>query len=490
MTINDILLKEPFTRIIPSAIPYGDSAITDGRMIQVHNPKDIYRTVSQSLFLQEYFVTGHRIFNDVYYPNRIKQSEDGETYIHEVERVGIPFQKVIVTKRLAHLCGNNIEFSAPGNRDEVSFTQFKEGWIDKNMEIAFFKSAKSEMITGDCAFCGYMDSRGKFNYRIFSYLNGDILYPHLHPITGEISTFGRRYSQVDENGDSVPYLDVWDEKYVVTYRKASENFLANLKRKMFGGEDWIEVERYVHGFPFVPVTYHRSANGPAWSFVQDLIDKLELAISHLAENNKAYAFRILFLKGDNIDVKYDSDGLPNTIMADEASDARFLEKADVASSFDSQIKWYLQWIFMGSFTVMPPEVKSGDLPGVAIKLIYSPAVEQAMEEAMEWDGYIDGMTRIFKYGYGREIKKAAQFDNMTVRGEIIPYVHQNTSEIVNILNSSVLAGTLSQRTASQKHPEAVTGEIERIQSEAKEELNAPLSVGENKNNMALELNNQ
>lgn len=31
---------------------------------------------------------------------------------------------------------------------------------------------------------------------------------------------------------------------------------------------------------------------------------------------------------------------------------------------------------MGSFVVMPPEVKSGDLPGVAIKLIYSPSLEK------------------------------------------------------------------------------------------------------------------
>lgn len=477
MKIEEVVLKEPFKRIKPSPMVDDTLGPSDGRLQRVSQGVDLYDIVSQDSFLREYFVTGHKIFSPAYYCDRIKQDDKGKSYIHFVERVGIPFQRVIVTKRLTHLCGNNIEFKAPGSSEDL-VTEFKNGWIDKNMEIAWFESAKSAAITGDCAFCGYFDSEGRFRWKTFSYLKGDILYPHHNPVTEELEIFGRQYKQLDEDGNSVDFLDVYDNAYVTTYRRGGGGFWGNIKRKLWGSE-WEQVgEPIAHGFPFIPVSYHRPMDSPIWSPVQDLIDKLEIAISQLAENNKTYAFRLLFLKGDNVSTVIDASGQPTAIVGDENSDAKYLDKADPSSSFEAQIKYYLQWIFMGSFTVLPPEVKSGDLPGVAIKLLYSPAIEVAMEESQEWDSFIDSMVRTFKVGYGKEKKMSAQFDNMNVRGEIIPYVHQNDAEIINNLNSSVLAGTLSARTAASKHPEAAADEWDRIEEEKQMELSAAAEIAE------------
>lgn len=125
---------------------------------------------------------------------------------------------------------------------------------------------------------------------------------------------------------------------------------------------------------------------------------------------------------------------------------------------------------MGSFTVLPPEVKGGDLPGVTIKLLYSPAVEKAMEDAQHWNAAIDKMVSIFKFGFGIETKKSAQYNNLPVRGEIIPYVHQNDQEIIANLNQSKTMGTLSTETTSEVHPYANNDEFTRITKENEAEF--------------------
>jgi len=189
-----------------------------------------------------------------------------------------------------------------------------------------------------------------------------------------------------------------------------------------------------------------------------------LAVSQLCENNKAYAFRIMFIKGDG-DIQKDADGMPSVIIGDADSDAKFLEKADASTSFELQLKILEKYILMGSFTVLPPEVKGGDLPGVTIKLLYSPAVEKAMEDSQHWNQALDDVVSIFKFGFGVETKKSAQFNNLPVRGEIVPYVHQNEQEKANILNQGRTMGNLSTETGAPQYPFAANDEFARITKE-------------------------
>ena len=496
MTIKEILLKVPFRRIMPSPNSSGVYGYSSGEMRDVPPDDSQYEIISQSEFLREYFITGHKIWNPSYYADRIKTSDDGKRYIHYVERNAFDFQQVIATKQLIHLTGNPISFvnsnSSQIENQKDLLVDFKQGWIKKNMEVAWYKCAKSEKITGDTAFVGYFDENKKFNWRVLSYMNDEILYPHENPMTGRMEVFGRKYKQYADNGRIVELLDVWDNKNVTTYIKNSTGTILQQLKKVFGGEDWsVFKEPTPHGFPFCPVSYKRNFDGACWSPVQDACDKYELAMSQLSENNKAYAFRILFLSGDNVNVNFDSYGQPTAISGDKDSNAKFLEKADASDTFKTQLDILLTEIFRGSFTVLPPEVKSGDLPGVAIKLLYSPAVEKAMADANEWNEFIDSTVEIFKYGYSVEVGKVAQYAAFDVRGEIIPYIHQNEAEIINNINSSVLAGSLSKQTSSEKHPYGASDEETRLKNEAREELKAAASVQaevQNKNNQAREAN--
>ena len=150
---------------------------------------------------------------------------------------------------------------------------------------------------------------------------------------------------------------------------------------------------------------------------------------------------------------------------------------------------------MGSFIVLPPEVRSGDLPGVAIKLIYSPALENAMNDAHEWNDFIDGVFELFTYGYGIEKKMSAQFTRLNAHAKIEPYIHQNVAETIQLLSQSVMSGVLSVETAIEKNPFSMTDEQKRVLVEKNEEamqtpvLPAQPQSGMNPHNIAIQKNN-
>ena len=494
MTPKEILLKEPFKRINPDVLGsswniYGD----DGSLRSVAPSNATYQIVTQDDFLREYDPSGHRIFDRNYLMDRIKTDDQKRTYIHYVERNAFAFQSVITTKRLTHLFGNPIRFinssANPTSEQDLLMRDFKQGWAKKNMEEGIFACGKSEAVTGDAAICFYLD-KGIIGYKTFSYQNGEILYPHYDRFTGKLNLFGRQYKSYGNDGITIvnEYLDVWDDRNITTYQRTN-NFSTKVKEAI-GFDGWTLVgEPKSHGFQRIPVAYKRNAVGACWSLAQDSIDKYELAVSNLSENNKAYAFRILFLKGEQINAVAGGDGGVGLITGDKDSEAKFLERADASSSFELQLKILRQNIFTNSFSVEPPEVKGGDLPGVTIKLLYSPAVEKALEDAKFWNYFIDDCVELFKYGYGIETEKTAQYEAFDVRGDIEVYVHQNIAEQTTILSQSVLAGIMSVQTASERHPMGANNEFEKIRKEAKEksDMEAEVKANENADNIAKEV---
>ncbi len=265
------------------------------------------------------------------------------------------------------------------------------------MEIAFYEYAKSVKITGDAAIVFYMNE-GKVFTKNLSYFDGDTLYPHYDSITGQMTLFARRYSDYDEEGkELISWVEVWDNKKMYRYRQDKRGIAGaiNKVKQYFGIEGYTLVEEHDHGFTECPVVYYRDKHGACWSFSQDNIDKYELAISHLCQNNMAYAFPIMLLKGEDVEIQGDMYGAVKAITMGKDDDAGFMNRPEASQSFELQINTLLKMIFMGSFVVMPPEVKSGDLPGVAIKLIYSPSLEKAMIDCKEFDEW-DRIMREYK----------------------------------------------------------------------------------------------
>lgn len=480
MAVKEILTKRPFTRVLPDGYMEGRT-VKGTEKLSFYNDTLTYKIVSQSDFIREYEPSGHKINSPEYYPDRIKYDEVNKVHIKEkVVRVAFPFQMIISVQQLIHMCGNDIHFeltdSKVSDENREMFLDFQKGWLNKNMEIAFYYFAKSVKITGDGAIAFYLKN-GKVYTKNLSFLEGDILFPHYDPLTGELDVFARKYSDFDEEGEEITsWVEVWDNSYLRRFKqdkKGIKGTINNLK-EYFGIEGYSLVEESRHQFNVCPIVYHRAQEGACWSFSQDSIDMYELAISHLCQNNMAYAFPIMVLKGDEVKIEGDIYGAVKAITMGKEEDAGFMSRPDSSKAFELQINILLKMIFMGSFVVMPPEIKSGDLPGVAIKLIYSPSLEKAITDAKEFDKSIDTMIKLFKFGYGIESGKSSKFAGMNIFGWIKPYVHENTAELINNLVQSVNAGFLSKESASELSGFGMNNEFDRIVLEVKKEQEADL----------------
>lgn len=482
----EILRKEPFKRIAPDARP--TKRITSGTTPYYYPPENTsWEILSQADFLREYDVAGHKINSTQYYPNKWTKDENGNHIEQIVSRVALPYQSIITTKHLVHLCGNDIEIKLsnpfPSDQEEELRSFFKQGWIDKDMEVAWYGCAKSDKITGDTAFCAYLNE-GKFGYVVFSYLNGDTLYPHYDRF-GNLSVFGRRYSKYDEKGkEYAQYLEVWDDRFMYRYKCDQKGIrgAVNSVKKWFGLDGWREIEPpEPHNFNRIPIAYHRSG-APCWGPSQDNIDAYEMAISQLCENNKAYALRILFTKGQSIDMKATIDGRPLAIDSTSSdADAKFLEPADSSASFELQLKVLDENIMRGAFAVRTPEVKGSDISGLAVKLLFADAYQRALLDSIEYDGFVNDMIELFKYGYGVETSRITDFSRLSIKGNIVPYMYLSETEEVSNLVQLKSVGILSGRSASEAANRigyGVNAEWMRVLKEEREKIVAGNTVQE------------
>ena len=210
LNIREILTKKPFftissTRNVMSMTPVTDKHNT----VDKDNDKALYYILSQEEMLRQYYPSGHKINNELLFPDIWKKDpETNKWYKQSITRCALAFQQIITTKHIIHIVGNDVQFEL--SEDEKSSQKngldgeleasielqdddstkllsiFKSGWIDLDMEIRFYEAVRSYMITADCAIVGFIQKDGTPSFRTFSFLNDDKLYPHLNSITGEM----------------------------------------------------------------------------------------------------------------------------------------------------------------------------------------------------------------------------------------------------------------------------------------------------------------
>lgn len=487
--VRKMLVRKPFFELTPdgymSHFTVRDK-VSSKEGIEMPDDTMYRRVKTQEDFLREFYPTAHRIFDKAQYPDIWKQNPvNKKWYCQEITRTAFAFQQLIHTKHVLHLTGNDIQFELSNDEhgDDCEECQdllnkFKKGWLMHDMEIRFFEAVSAYMKVAECAIVGYFDEKGKFGTRTLSYDNGDTLYPHFDSLTGDLVCFARKYYDYDDDGNKkTEWVEAWDDKKFYRFKKSVKDGKVKevIKRiaKVFGIDDYTCVEEKEHGFQFVPVAYARNDDGPCWHMVQKNIEDYEEAFSYLCENNKAYAFPILKLKGDgdDIEIQGDNNGAAKVIaIGDPDGDAAFLDGTDASDAFATQLNKSYDLIYELSFTVKPPELKSGDLPGVAIKLLYSPAVEMAMNDSQKLTPFLSKLVRICKFGIGTEENCMATMTGLEMNYWIEAYIHQNDSEQTTNLATAVQNGFLSKQTASERNTKySKNDEFERILREKKEE---------------------
>lgn len=490
--LRELLVKKPFVRTLPDgAYRHGEIC---GKVEMRPVPKDTIRRkiVTQEDFLRELDPLGHAINDRKLYPDIWRQNEeDGRWYVEEIPRYAIALQQIILLKHMTHLCGNDIRFELSDKTvsDEKTaiYNEFVSGWANKNMEVAWYKFCKSVKSTGDSAIVGFMDN-GKFGWKVLSFTDGDVLYPHYDKYTGRLSVFARRFSDYDEKGESVKeYVEVWDDSNYYRFVKdlKGDNAVKDLAIKvlrMFKLDGYKLEESKPHNFESIPVCYHKCEFGPCWTFSQESIENYEISFSNLAQSNHDFGLPIMYVKGEGSqeitgsDLSYAS----KVMILPSDGEMGFLNRQDASAAYKTELDTLEDWAYKQSFAVKTPELKSGDTPGVSLKIMYSDAYEKAMDDSHEYDTALDKLVEFFSFGYGVECGKQLAFKNTNIRHYIDPYIHLNVTELTTNLNTSVTGGFLSRQTAAEKSPYSTPNEWERIQREKKEEQMQELLLQEQK----------
>lgn len=481
---KEVLSRKPIYKVMPSDSNIKFETYQGSGMSEPDDPLKL-QIYTQSQMLREYYPSAHNINNPILYPDVWKEAPipgkpNQKRYFRQpITRVSLAMQRVIKTKRNTHICGNDAQFELASNEqdekkvldDTLSLLEFREGWLTMGMEQRLYEAVDSINTVADAAIVGYFDEDGEPHTKVLSYLKGDKLYPHYDSITEEMVLFARKYYDLDDNGKrTTEWVEVWDDKYLYRYKRDVAGTSAMLK-EIFGLNGFKMVgEPKEHGFPFIPVAYHVNPEGPAWAFSQDTIEKYEEAMSYFFENNKAYAFPIFYAKGKGVKLSGNMNGSVKAVaITDPKGEAGFLKQEDVSNSYNTLLIKLYDLIYEQSFSVKPPELKSGDLPGVAVKLLFSPAIEQAIADVHRLQDFLEQIVRIVKYAWGFKINKAATLMALPLNAWLEPYIHQNDSELMQNLRIGVQDGFISKQTASERASKYTKNdETDRLLKEYKE----------------------
>ena len=478
MSPTQILRKKPFSVPIPSGAVGNAPAIAPGTVYV--NPLDnvSYERRTQADFVREFHPSSHKINNIKYYPNTMFVNKETGAYQAKVRsRIAVGFQQYIHLQRKEALLGNNVGMRlVSGATDEAKIAllaEFREGWEEKDMEVAINDAIDAAFSVADSAVYVYMDDK-KVMWRVFSYNNGDVLYPHYDTLTGEMTLLGRLYTQSDWDGNVNQYLDVIDKTHFVTYRQKES------------AESWeMEGEPKPHGFPFCPVAYHRNDSGPVWTASQSLIEGYEISISQFSENNAAYALRILYTLGGDFELMTNTDGTPSRIDSiDPNAKVGFLEPAAGADgAFVKQLDLMKKEILRGSFVVETPEIKSGaDISSRTVKMLFADSYMKALSDSMEYHPFLNRVVALFKFGYFLERGRTSDAQNLKVKAYLEPFIFLSENDVIACIQQLVTSGAMSVKTATELAYNigySSPDEVRRIAQEAHDELVAQSAARQN-----------
>ena len=490
---RELLTKKPFYRInavVGSKMETPTSLVGEQPWVDDDLKYDI---VTQADFMRELDPNSHAINDTSIYQNWVQNDEDGLYYETQWERHAFAFQQEILEDRLVRLTGNDIQFDLSGKIEDKEtredFYNFKGAWAEHSMERAWYSVAKSTLATGDAAFVGIL-SKGKFSWKTFSFLKGDRLYPHYDKRTGKLAVFARTYSDYGDDGNVHKYIDAWDEK---NYYRFVDSVESSDEAREEGGEEttigdflvsgYALEERTPHGFDRIPVAYRRCDTGPCWSNSQETIEHYELAFSRLAQSNSAFGLPILSLtsgNGKNIEdlSMGDMSYAAKIFLLPSDGKAEFLQRQDASNAYKAQLDELKRKIYEMSMVVKSPELKSGDTPAAAIKLLYSDSYNKGMNETQEFDECIDDMVDIFAFGAGVEREMRLKFVNLPISHWIQIFIPISEGELASILATGVQNKFCSKQTASEKFPYATPQEWSRILQERHDEQAEELMMQE------------
>lgn len=477
MKIDDLLKKPLWRRRVSRQQQVKSSMgtyINNNLMEAMEFDRGKDRLMSQTDFMDELNAESHMIHNVNYRSNRPKLKYNKETEqndvigFEDVERVSIALQESLRRTKSVCTFGNDIWIGNEGTEEQTDeIINLKSHWNMAGMQKALLQFARSAFGTGDSAIYLYRDGN-RVNYKIFSFEDGDVIAENIHPVTKE-RVFVRMY-----NKDDIQAVEIYGTKYVEIWAKESDRsklakWWGQNITKTISEDGYTLVKRELHGSDECPVVYHREKD-VCWGEGQTIIERIEKILSDLAENNRYYAFQMLFLTGGLLQLP--DVGWQGKVLGSKSDDgtAKVLEPADCSNSFTLDLDTNTKLLYeVTSTTVVTPEdLKGGDYSGAYIRNLYFRDVQWTTEASARLDPFMKKLLSIFASLVGKIEGDITKYENLRLSYKIIPYLPQNELEEITILTMAVNSGFMSIETATEESPRSNPEEMKRIRAELAE----------------------
>lgn len=464
MNIGELLVKPSWSRRQPSppTAKKSTKAFVDNVM---SFDNGTFVKYSQSDFLDELNPSSHLINSTAYRSQRVKykydttKKENVADGLEEVERIAVAIQEGILRHKITHTFGNEMWFGSEGGSEEneLLVSLHRSHWNMTGMTDALNAWARSLFGTGDTAIYLYRDYN-RINYKVFSFENGDVFTSKKNKDGKDI--FIRRFMI-----DGKDAVEIYGTKTIELWIKDTDKEDDSRERSEDG---YALCNRDFHGLEFCPVIYHRR-NDVVWGVGQSTIEHVEKLLSDLAENNKYYAYQILFLTGGVVSLPGTSMG---KVIASKTKDgdAKILAPADASSTFSIDLEKNLDilWECTGTVVIEPKELKAGENSGAFIRNLYWREVQWSTNELAQLRPSLNKIISVFSAYVAMIEKKTAEFDNLRMSYILEPFVPKNLAEEITNVVMAKNSGVTSVQTASGEIPFNNPLEYQRILKENEE----------------------
>jgi len=401
-----------------------------------------YDRVTQVKFYNEYFSTGHKIFDPSWYENITINDEAGRfQQLYYVNRVSVPVQKMAIDIILAHLLGNKTHIVDGTLRENKALPLYKEYWQSRNIDTARYEFVRSCLSLADGALLFYREN-GILKWQMLSYFNKDE-YNMEYDKYGKPLNFYKFYDD---------RCDVYDDVNCTTYQLDGK---------------WNVLSVVAHGFNGMPVVYHRRNEGAFWTPVQSNIDTVEVMLSRLSEDNRKKFKSIYHLKThDPESVETRSTGLTDLVVTDSDGDFKLVNSANMSEQFKFEYETQIELIFNALGIVFPKHKSSGDMPTGSMKMMFYPTERVVMSLIHEFDTAIDHINTIVKQGFVAEYPEyTTPITDGNIRASIKMFTPQDDSTKASTLVALKQANIISGETASDEAPYSANNEEIRKEKE-------------------------
>ena len=388
-----------------------------------------------------------------------------------VERIAIALQKQIVRYAVTFAFGNDVDYAAEIDDDNVRrvyeacmsvLYNAKAGVTLKDVarSVFSFKEAAEVWFVEEQRHDKYgFPSAYKLRSAVLTPAKGDTLYPYFDE-TGDMKAFGREYAVMEDAKKKVTRFDLYTADTIC-------------KLELTGGV-WNVLDGYpkANKLGKIPVIYARQED-VEWGDVQGLIERLETLLSNFADTNDYHASPKIVVKGEILSWAQKGDS-GAVIEMDTGAEAQYLTWSQAPESVKLEIETIKNFIY--SITQTPDlsfeNVKGiGAVSGIALKLMFMDAHMKAVAKMDIFGEYLQRRIAVIlaflKQMNAGDAPFVAACDRLTVKPSIRPYMIDDDAAEVSTLSDAFNGGIMSRKTAVAKLGAVndIDAEMERIEAD-------------------------